>query len=72
MLQNPVHVVTLLALNKQLHYFSFLDFFGSCIAKAYFLKNFVVYSVLKEEPHEQDLVTFGLLILNPEPIRLSI
>jgi hypothetical protein len=30
------------------------------------------YSVLKEEPHEQEFVTFGLLILNPEPIRLSI
>jgi len=29
------------------------------------------YSVLKELPHEHDLVTFGLLILNPEPIRLS-
>jgi hypothetical protein len=36
------------------------------------MKNFVVYSVLKEEPHEQDFVTFGLLILNPDPIRLSI
>ena len=31
-----------------------------------------VYSVLNEEPHEQDFVTFGLLILKPEPIRLSI
>ena len=36
------------------------------------MKNNIVYSVLKEEPHEQDFVTFGLLILNPEPIRLSI
>ena len=36
------------------------------------MKNVVVYSVLNEEPHEQDFVTFGLLILNPEPIRLSI
>ncbi len=36
------------------------------------MKNDVVYSVLNEEPHEQDFVTFGLLILNPEPIRLSI
>ena len=26
MLQNPVHVVPHLALNKQLHYFSFLDY----------------------------------------------
>ena len=31
-----------------------------------------VYSVLNEEPQEQDFVTFGLLILKPEPIRLSI
>ncbi len=36
------------------------------------MKNDAVYSVLNEEPHEQDFVTFGLLILNPEPIRLSI
>ena len=32
----------------------------------------VVYSVLNELPHEHDFVTFGLLILNPEPIKLSI
>ena len=30
------------------------------------------YSVLNDEPHEQLFVTFGLLILKPEPIRLSI
>ena len=29
------------------------------------------YSVLNECPQEHDLVTFGLLILNPEPMRLS-
>ncbi|SVA27219.1 uncharacterized protein METZ01_LOCUS80073, partial [marine metagenome] len=29
------------------------------------------YSVVNEEPHEQDFVTFGLFILKPEPIRLS-
>jgi hypothetical protein len=33
---------------------------------------FYLTPVLKEEPHEQDFVTFGLLILNPDPIRLSI
>ena len=31
----------------------------------------IVYSVLNERPHEQLLVTLGLLILKPEPIRLS-
>lgn len=30
------------------------------------------YSVEKECPHEQLLVTLGLDILNPEPIKLSI
>ena len=30
-----------------------------------------IYSVLNECPHEQLLVTLGLLILKPEPIRLS-
>ena len=30
------------------------------------------HSVLKELPQEQDFVTLGLLILNPDPIRLSI
>ena len=34
-------------------------------------ENLCAYSVLKEWPHEHDFVTFGLLILNPEPIRLS-
>ena len=29
------------------------------------------YSVLNEWPHEHDFVTFGLFILNPEPIKLS-
>ena len=29
------------------------------------------YSVLNECPHEQDFTTLGLLILKPEPIRLS-
>ena len=29
------------------------------------------YSVLNEWPQEQDFVTFGLLILKPEPMRLS-
>ncbi len=33
------------------------------------LKN---YSVENECPHEQLFVTFGLDILNPEPIKLSI
>jgi len=28
--------------------------------------------VVNEEPHEQLFVTFGLLILKPEPIKLSI
>jgi glutamate dehydrogenase/leucine dehydrogenase len=32
----------------------------------------VSYSVLNECPHEQLFVTLGLLILKPEPIRLSI
>ena len=36
------------------------------------IKNDVFYSVLKEWPQEQDFVTFGLLILNPDPIKLSI
>ena len=35
------------------------------------LKKWFCYSVLNEEPHEHDFVTLGLLILNPEPIRLS-
>jgi hypothetical protein len=34
-----------------------------------YLKN---YSVENECPHEQLFVTFGLDILNPEPIKLSI
>ena len=29
------------------------------------------YSVLNEWPQEQDFVTLGLLILKPEPMRLS-
>ena len=29
------------------------------------------YSVLNEWPQEHDFVTFGLLILKPEPMRLS-
>ncbi len=44
MLQNPVHVVTLLALNKQQHYFSFLDLSSDCYASK-FLEKFHVYSV---------------------------
>jgi hypothetical protein len=32
----------------------------------------LAYSVVNECPQEQLLVTLGLLILNPEPIRLSI
>ena len=40
MLQNPVHVVTHLALNKQLHYFSFLDLSSDYYASI-FLKNFI-------------------------------
>lgn len=31
----------------------------------------LTHSVLNECPHEQLFVTFGLLILKPEPIRLS-
>ncbi len=39
MLQNPVHVVTHLALNK-LDNFSFLDLSSNCY-EAFFLKNFM-------------------------------
>ena len=31
-----------------------------------------LYSVENECPHEHDLVTLGLLILKPDPMRLSI
>jgi len=32
----------------------------------------IIYSVENECPHEHDLVTLGLLILKPDPMRLSI
>ena len=35
-----------------------------------YLKKFF-YSVEKECPHEHDLVTLGLFILKPDPMRLS-
>ncbi len=42
MLQNPVHVVIHLALNKQYHYFSFLDFFSNYYDL--FLENFIIFT----------------------------
>lgn len=44
---------------------------GICVLKNRKREKSVVYSVLNECPHEQLFVTLGLLILKPEPIRLS-
>ena len=51
MLQNPVHVVTHLALNKQLDYFSFLDFSSNCYASDPFLKNSYLQCKFLRYPH---------------------
>ncbi len=45
MLQNPVHVVPHLALNKQKHYFSFLDFSIAFAVLDKFLKNFIFFKL---------------------------
>ena len=43
MLQNPVHVVPHLALNKQLHYFSFLDYSTAFAVTDKLLKKFIFF-----------------------------
>lgn len=50
MLQNPVHVVHHLALNKQQHYFSFLDYFTAFAVMDKFLKNFIFFGQFLQIP----------------------
>ena len=59
MLQNPVHVVTHLALNKQTpSYFSFLDFFSNCKVissqTSYLLQIFAIPSYIESRNSNYD------------------